>query len=128
MIVVDTSAVLAILLGEQGSERLRGVLLQEACAMSAATRVEVGIVVEAKAGPPGIQLLEELLDRVGMRIIDVDADLAAEALVSWRRFGKGRHRAGLNFGDTFSHALALRSGAPLLFVGDDFSHTDVSVV
>jgi ribonuclease VapC len=60
------------------------------------------------AGPAGTQLLDELLDRVGVRIVDVDAALPTEAMVSWRRFGKGRHRAGLNVGDTFSHALAVR--------------------
>lgn len=127
MIVVDTSAVVAVLLGEPGTERLADVLTQGPCAMAAATYVELAIVVEAKFGPAGTQLLHELLDRVEMRLVEVDADLAAEAVVSWRRFGKGRHRAGLNFGDTFSHALAVRSDAPLLFVGDDFSHTDVQV-
>jgi ribonuclease VapC len=127
VIVVDTSAVVAVLLGEPGTERLADVLTQAPCAMAAATYVELAIVVEAKFGPAGTQLLHELLDRVEMRVVEVDADLAAEAVVSWRRFGKGRHRAGLNLGDTFSHALAVRSDAPLLFVGDDFSHTDVQV-
>lgn len=125
MIVVDTSAVIAVLVGEAGSERLRDVLTQQPCSMTAATRVEVGIVVEAKAGPAGTQLLEELLARVEMQIVEVDADLAVQALVGWRRFGKGRHRAGLNFGDVFSHALAERFDAPLLFVGDDFTQTGV---
>lgn len=63
--------------------------------------------------------------RLEMQVIPVDADLAEEAIVCRRRFGKGRHAAALNYGDTFSYALARRLGQPLLFVGDDFSHTDV---
>ncbi|MGF1596190.1 MAG: type II toxin-antitoxin system VapC family toxin [Acidimicrobiales bacterium] len=127
MIVVDTSAVVAVLFGEPGTPGLERSLLEEHCVMSAATPVELGIVIEAKAGPAGTQLLEELLDRIGVETIPVDGPLADEAIVGWRRFGKGRHRAGLNFGDTFSYALARRLGQPLLFVGEDFSHTDVSV-
>jgi ribonuclease VapC len=127
VIVVDTSAVVAVLFGEPGTERLRDVLLQQPCTMTAATRVELGIVVEVKAGPAGTQLLDELLDRLEVRVVDVDADLASEAMASWRRFRKGRHRASLNFGDTFSYALAVRNDAALLFVGDDFTHTDVRV-
>ena len=76
------------------------------------------------------QLARELADLTGesiIRIEPVDANLANEALVCWRRFGKGRHPAGLNFGDTFSYALGRRMGVPLLFVGDDFSQTDVLV-
>ncbi len=94
--------------------------------MSAVTRVELGIVIEAKTGSAGTQLLEELLGRLAIEVVPVDAKLAEEAIVAWRRFGKGRHRARLNFGDTFSYALARRLGQPLLFVGDDFSHTDVT--
>jgi ribonuclease VapC len=95
--------------------------------MSAATRLELGIVIEAKAGAEGTQLLEELLARVGMRVEPVDAALAQDAIVCWRRFGRGRHPAGLDYGDTFAYALARRLGEPLLFVGDGFAQTDVSV-
>lgn len=125
MNVVDTSAIVAVLFGEPGSKDIERRLLDSPCIMSAATRVELGIVVEAKAGPAGAQLLEELLARVAVRIEPVDGGLADEALVCWRRFGKGRHPAGLNYGDTFSYALARRMGLPLLFVGDDFVQTDV---
>ncbi len=127
MIVVDTSAIVAVLFGEPGSAELERHLLGDRCVMSAATRVELGIVIEAKTGSAGTQLLEELLGRVEIEIAPVDAELAEEAIVSWRRFGKGRHQAGLNFGDTFSYALSRRLGQPLLFVGNDFSHTDVTV-
>lgn len=126
MIVVDTSAILAVLFEEDGSEELQDRLLGEQCVMSAATRVELGIVIEAKTGAAGTQLLEELLGRIAIDVVPVDAELAADAIVAWRRFGKGRHQAGLNFGDTFSYALARRLGQPLLFVGDDFLHTDVA--
>ena len=127
MIVADTSAIVAMLFGEPGSTEIERHLLDDHCVMSAATRVELGIVIEAKTGSAGTQLLEELLGRVGIEVVPVDADLVEEAIVCWRRFGKGRHRAGLNFGDTFSYALARRLGQPLLFVGDDFSHTDITV-
>lgn len=125
MIVVDTSAVVAVLVGEEGWQVIERRLLDEACVMSAVTRVELGIVVEARTGPAGTQLLEELLARVGMEVGAVDADQTATALVCWRRFGKGRHPASLNLGDTFSYALAKHFGAPLLFVGDDFAATDI---
>ncbi len=125
MIVVDTSAIVALLFDEQGSADLERRLLEGRCVMSAATRVELGIVIEAKTGSAGTQLLEELLGRIQIEIAPVDAELAEGAIVSWRRFGKGRHQAGLNFGDTFSYALSRQLGQPLLFVGDDFSHTDV---
>ena len=127
MNVVDTSAVVAVLFGEPDSPEIERELVDSPCIMSAATRVELGIVVEARAGPAGAQLLDELLTRVEMRIEPVDADMAHEALVCWRRFGKGRHPAGINYGDTFSYALARRMGVPLLFVGEDFAQTDVLV-
>ncbi len=127
MIVVDTSAIVAILFDEGSSADMENQLLEQQCVMSAATRVELGVVIEAKTGPAGTQLLEELLGRLGIQIVPVDAELAEDAIVAWRRFGTGRHQAGLNFGDTFSYALAQQLGQPLLFVGDDFSHTDVAV-
>lgn len=127
MNVVDTSAILAVLFDEVGRAELERQLLAEPCVMSAATRVELGIVIEAKKGPAGTQLLEELLGRLAIDIVAVDAELAGEAIVAWRRFGKGRHPAGLNFGDTFAYALAHRLGQPLLFVGNDFSLTDITV-
>jgi len=125
VIAVDTSAITALLLSESGSEQIERLLISAPCAMTAATRVELGMVVESRTGAEGVQLLEELLDRVDMQIVPVDTRLANEALVCWRRFGKGRHKASLNFGDTFSYALAIQTGSPLLFVGKDFAQTDV---
>ena len=127
MNVVDTSAIVAVLFAEAGGEDIERKLVSSPCVMSAATRVELGIVIEAKTGAAGTQLLEELLARIGMQVEPVDAGLVAESLVCWRRFGKGRHAAGLNYGDTFSYALARHRGQPLLFVGDDFAQTDVEV-
>lgn len=127
MIVVDTSAIIGVLFDEPGRVEMERKLMGSPCVMSAATRVELGIVVEARAGAGGSQLLDELLARLEVQIVPVDAGLAHEATVCWRRFGKGRHPAGLNFGDTFSYALARRMGVPLLFVGDDFQQTDVLV-
>jgi ribonuclease VapC len=125
--VIDTSALVTVLFGEPGGADIEKKLLSDVCVMSAATRVELGIVVEAKTGPAGTQLLDELIDRAGIEVVPVDAEVAELALISWRRFGKGRHPAALNYGDTFSYALARHLGQPLLFVGDDFSKTDIAI-
>ena len=126
-IVLDTSAVMAVLLGEAGAGELADTMAATPCLMSAATRVELGIVVEARTGPAGTLLMEELLNRLEVEVVALDGEQTAEALVCWRRFGKGRHPAGLNLGDTFSYALARRAGEPLLFVGEDFAKTDVPI-
>lgn len=125
MKVVDTSAVLAVLFDEPERPEIERALLLERCVMSAATWVELGIVVEARTGPAGTQLLDELIARVGLEILPVDADVAHEALIGWRRFGKGRHPAGLNLGDVFSYGLARSLGVPLVYVGADFAQTDL---
>ena len=127
MNVVGTSAIVAVLSGEPGSTEVEQKLLSEPCVMSAATRVELGIVIEARAGPAGIQLLDELLARIAIQMVPVDEALAQEATVCWRRFGKGRHPAALNLGNTFSYALARQMGLPLLFVAEDLSRTDILV-
>lgn len=123
MTVVDTSAILAVLLEEPGSDAIERELLQGPCIMSAASRVELGIVIEARTGAAGTQLLDELLARIDVRIAPVDEDQAREALACWRRFGKGGHEAALNFGDTFAYALAQQTGQPLLYA-DGVAQTD----
>ena len=125
MIVVDTSAIVAVLRDEPESRAMGTALTEERCVISAATLVELGMVVESRVGPAGGLLLDELLQRSRIEVLPVDDELARLALTGWRRFGKGRHPAALNFGDTFSYALATQLDAPLLFVGDDFSQTDV---
>jgi ribonuclease VapC len=128
-VVVDTSAAVAIILGEAGAEELAEHLESTvARLMPAAIRVELGILVEARFWPAGQDVVERFLRDAQVEIVPVDADLAARAMSGWRRFGKGRHPAGLNFGDCFSYALAERSGHPVLCTGDDFAATDIDVI
>ena len=128
-LVVDTSAAVAVILGEPGSDVLAA-RLEEALArlMSAAIRVELGIVIEARLGPAGQDVVERFLRDATVDIVPVDADLASRAMSGWRRYGKGRHPAGLNFGDCFTYALAERTGHPVLCTGEDFAATDIAVV
>jgi ribonuclease VapC len=127
-LVVDTSAVVAIILGEPRSEELSA-HLENAIArlMSAAIRVELGIVIEARFWPAGQDIVDRFLRDANIDIVPVDADLAARAMSGWRRYGKGRHPSGLNFGDCFTYALAERTGYPVLCTGDDFAATDIAV-
>lgn len=96
--------------------------------MSAANRVELGMVIEARLGPAGMDLISRFLRDADIAVVAVDAEAADRALSAWRRYGKGRHRAALNFGDCFAYALAERTGLPLLCTGDDFAATDLEVI
>lgn len=127
-VVLDTSALAAVILGEVDAERYVAVLLSNSddLAVSAATYVEAGIVLQAKLGDAGRRSLDELLGLVGAEVVPVDAGQAAIALSAWARFGRGRHPAKLNLGDCFSYALARSLSAPLLYKGEDFGQTDVS--
>ena len=124
--VVDTSAIIAILMREEGWRDLIWTILgvPTAC-LSAATLVEAGIVVEGRSGPPGADRLDRLLEELGLEVVAVTAEQATLARLAFRRFGKGRHPAALNFGDCFAYALAKSRGEPLLFRGDDFARTDI---
>jgi ribonuclease VapC len=126
--VIDTSALVAVLEDEPAASRL-SVALDAATEVriSAATVVEAGIVVEARRGELGGRELDLLLQRLQADVVSVTAEHAALARDAYRRFGKGRHRAGLNFGDCFAYALAIAVGDSLLFVGEDFAHTDLVV-
>ncbi len=125
--VVDTSALLAILQNEPERRSLNEALeAADARRISAATFVEVSIVMEARHGAAGQRDLDLFLERAAIEIVEVDVGQAREARRAFARFGKGRHPAGLNFGDCFAYALAVRLGEPLLFKGDDFSKTDVT--
>ncbi len=127
--VVDTSALLALLLDEPEAEAFSAALeLDESRLVSAATLLEASIVIEARKGEAGGRELDLLVHRADMVVVPVDADHVAEARRAWRRFGRGHHAAGLNFGDVFAYALARVSGEPLLFKGDDFTRTDVARV
>ena len=126
--VVDTSAAVAVILGEAGSDEL--IALLEAATvrlLSTANRVELSIVIEARLWPRGQDVVERFLGDAKIEIVAVDADLAERAMRAWRRYGKGHHPAGLNFGDCFTYALAEQTGLPVLCTGDDFAKTGVAL-
>jgi ribonuclease VapC len=96
--------------------------------VSAANLLEAALVIEARKGEPGGRELDALIQKAEVVVVPVDAEHVSEARRAYRRFGKGRHPAALNFGDLFAYALARTSGEPLLFKGEDFAKTDVSRV
>ena len=124
--VVDTSALVAILFREADADRL-GQALADATVrlVSEVTRVELSFVVEGRKGEAGRTDVDMLFRDGGFEIVDVTSRQAEFAIVAFRRFGKGRHRAALNIGDCFSYALAAAVDRPLLFKGNDFVHTDI---
>ena len=127
--VIDTSAVIAILFGEPEAETFARLLADDPKRlMSAFSVVETGIVVEAKKGESGGRELDLLLHRARIEIIPLNGDQIELALTAWRKYGKGNHPAGLNIGDCCAYALAKYSGEPLLFKGEDFSQTDIQPV
>ena len=126
--IIDTSAILAIL----GDEPERKALIQ--CiikasdkGLSAASFVEASIVLEARYGYDGVRDFDLFLTKAGITLIAVDVEQAQIARQAFKKYGKGRHAAGLNFGDCFSYAAAKSSNEPLLFKGNDFSQTDITV-
>lgn len=124
MIAVDSSSLVAVVLGESDAERHLARLRVGGAQMSSVSLVEATIVVEARQGPDAVRDLELLVDAT-VDIVPVDLEQARTAIAAWRRFGKGRHPAALNLGDCFSYAVARLTGLPLLFKGDDFTATDV---
>lgn len=125
--VIDTSALLAILQDEpERRSFIEKIEAADARLLSAASLVETSIVIEARHGAEGVKLLDLFLDRAGIEIAPVDDEQAREARLAFSRYGKGRHAAGLNFGDCFAYALATTSGEPLLFKGLDFAATDIA--
>lgn len=125
--VIDTSAVVAILRQESGAE---GLLHRLAAAgprrISAASLLETAIVLEAKSGERGGEQLDLFLARAQIEVAPVTIEQVRIARTAWRRYGKGSgHAARLNFGDCFSYALAHSLGEELLYKGADFDHTDV---
>ena len=125
--VIDTSALLAILQDEP-ERRAFNEAIEAAGSrlMSTATFVEVSIVVESRYGAEGLHDLDLFVDQAGIELVAVDAEQAKVARRAFSRFGKGRHPAGLNYGDCFAYALAVALGEPLLFKGEDFPQTDVT--
>lgn len=124
--VIDTSSLVCIILGEPEAELYIGALAsQPGNSISAVNWLEAMMVVNSRRGKEGTHELQALLNLARAEIAPVDARMAQLAFAAWLRFGKGRHPAALNFGDCFSYALATLRDEPLLFKGDDFSKTDL---
>ena len=126
--VIDTSALVAIFFAEPEREKfLAAITAAGSRLVSAATVLETGIVLEARQGEAAGREFDLFVVRANLQIVPVDADQADLARSAWRKYGKGRHTAGLNFGDCFSYALAKLTGEPLLAKGTDFACTDIKI-
>ncbi len=124
--VIDSSAVIAILCDEPDAEYFTTAIESHSTRlMSAASLLEISIVIESRYGKEGGRKLDLLLSKAQVKIEPVTFEQAEMARSAFRRYGKGRHPAALNFGDCFSYALAKVSEEPLLFKGNDFSKTDI---
>lgn len=124
--VIDTSAVIAILLGEPEAKSFALAIAGDPTRlMGAFTVLEAGIVMEAKKGESAGREFDLLLHQAKIEIVPLTLEQFETARSAWRKYGKGRHPAGLNIGDCCSYALAKCAGEPLLFKGKDFSQTDV---
>lgn len=127
--VIDSSALVAMLGDEPEAERFEAAVEADLVRlMSTASYLETAIVIERRYGEPGGRELDLWLHRAAVDLVAVHLEQADAARVAYRRYGKGTHRAGLNYGDCFSYALAKISGQPLLYKGDDFVHTDILAV
>ena len=124
--IIDTSAVLAILFGEPDAERYEDAIAAAwPRRMSVVALLEAAMVVESRGGAVAGQELDVLLEKAAVELVSVTPEHANAARRAWRRFGKGNHPAALNFGDCFAYALARTAGEPLLFKGEDFARTDI---
>ncbi len=127
--IIDTSALAAILFDEPEAERIaRAIAADPLREMSAVTALELSIVVEARKGPVAVVELETLLSDLHVRIIPFDAAQSRRAFAAWKEFGKGRHLAGLNLGDCCTFACAAERVASILCKGQDFPLTDWEMV
>jgi ribonuclease VapC len=126
--IVDTSALLAILEQEADAERMaRAIGSASGASLSSATLVEAGIVVQARRGDEGARDLDLLITKLGVAVVPFTARQADIARKAYRTYGRGRHPAALNFGDCLVYALAKDTSEPLLAKGDDFRQTDLSL-
>ena len=124
--IFDTSALVAILYREpEAADFVRRIHDAEVCRISVATDVELSMVIESQLGPEGMRQAETFIRRAGLIIEPVTVEHGELARQAFLDFGKGRHRAALNFGDCFFYALAKATGEPLLFKGNDFGETDL---
>ena len=126
--VIDTSALAAIFFAEPERDTfLAAVTVADARLVSAATVLEAGMVIESRQGEAAGREFDLFVVRANLQVVSVDAEQADLARSAWRKYGKGRHPAALNFGDCFSYALAKAAGEPLLAKGTDFAATDIVV-
>jgi ribonuclease VapC len=126
--VIDTSALAAIFFHEPERDAFRNAIVAASSRLiSAATVLEAGMVIEGRRGGGAGREFDLFIVRAQIKIVSIDAELADLARSAWRKFGKGRHPAGLNFGDCFSYALAKATGEPLLAKSTDFARTDVAL-
>ena len=124
--VIDTSALLAILLNDPERRRYNKLIAaSRKRLLSAASLVETGMVLEVRSGEGAGRELDLFLHRAKFEVVPLDADQAEIARTAFRHYGKGSHPAGLNFGDCLAYAAAKATGEPLLFKGGDFSKTDI---
>ncbi len=127
--VIDTSALASIFFGEPERQQfLAAITAAGSRLVSAASMLETGVVIESRQGEAAGREFDLFVVRANLQIVAVDAEQAELARSAWRKYGKGRHPAALNFGDCFSYALAKASGEPLLAKGTDFSQTDLTIV
>ena len=124
--VIDTSAIVAMLRNEPEAARLEQALVAETIRLVPATCVlEARMVLVSRRGEHALAEIDLWLRKIDADIIPVDSELVDLATQAWLTYGKGRHPAGLNFADCLSYALAKRADEPLLFIGKDFSQTDI---
>ena len=124
--VIDSSAILAILLNEpEAAAFAQAIALDSTRLLSAVSALEAAIVIASKKGPLGEKELDLLLYKAKIDVVPFNNEMVQKARNAFSRFGKGRHPAGLNLGDCCSYALARQANEPLLFKGADFSQTDV---
>jgi ribonuclease VapC len=128
-VIVDSSAVIAILALESGARDLADAIERAPDGrMSVVSYVEAAIVLDSRGNPALGRRLDDFIREARLVLEPVTVEQARLARETYRDFGKGRHRAGLNFGDCFAYALAKYKGEPLLFKGNDFGRTDIEVV
>jgi len=127
--IIDTSALLAIFLGEPERRRLLDAIIQaETRSISAANSLETGIVLEARRGESAGREFDLFLRQAKVDVLPVDAEQVEIARLAWRQYGKGRRPAALNFGDCFAYALAKISGEAVLAKGNNFAQTDIPTI
>jgi ribonuclease VapC len=127
--IIDSSAILAVIGREPGYEQIvHQLAASPGTRIGAPTRLETGIVLMARFGPRGKTALARFLQENAIQTVAFDEAHAGVALDAYSRFGKGKHPAALNFGDCCTYAVASVAGEPLLFLGDDFTKTDLPLV